>query len=282
MSGLDLLSLGLDLMGGMMDRHDRKKAQAASERQFNQQLKEAVQWRVADAKKAGVHPLFALGASVGASPTISTSSQTGGMGDALSRMAATLGVIDQNRASAKRDEAEAAYLDAQTAKLRQRLESTNDAGKLSGSSVKTYPLPASAGPYTGNLEVIPAQQIAAKPTNRGVEGGDHPLRRDYVDDTGQLIRGFSSESQMDEISQGKIAAAKARWIAEWKIYEATRGRGRRAAQARRWILRNTSDTHWKQVTRRLRRVYNESVKAGRRRKPVFRVWKERTPTGGGW
>lgn len=37
----------------------------------------AIRWRVADAKAAGVHPLFALGASIGASPPITGGSSYG-------------------------------------------------------------------------------------------------------------------------------------------------------------------------------------------------------------
>lgn len=290
MSGLDLLALGLDFMGGLMgkkseDRQNRLQMQEARN-QFNAQMDQSVQRRVKDATKAGVHPLFALGASVGASPTISAQGEQRGdpRAAALGQMAATLNSLETNKAQAARDHAQAALFDSERKRIEQSLNAEGqDATALRKSGVRTIPLPASSGPYTGPLEVIPSQQIAAKPYDRGVEGGDHPLRRDYVDDTGQVIRGFSSESQMDEISQGKIAAAKARWMSEWKIYEMSRGRGKRAYQAKRWLRNNTHPSYWRKVHRQLRQIANESPYQGRkRRKPVFRLYKQKKPSGGAW
>lgn len=59
------------LAGGFIGSSSAKKARKQAQAQFNAQMDQSIQRRVIDAKKAGVHPLFALGASVGASPTIS-------------------------------------------------------------------------------------------------------------------------------------------------------------------------------------------------------------------
>jgi len=55
----ELISAGTSVLGGLLQRKEAKK-QAALQREFAQN---AVQWKVEDAKKAGVHPLYALGAN---------------------------------------------------------------------------------------------------------------------------------------------------------------------------------------------------------------------------
>lgn len=126
---LELLSLGADLLGGIFGSKKQDKMQrqqlAQAQAQFDAQMDQSVQRRVKDAKQAGVHPLFALGASVGSSPTISSGNapESNPMQSALTSMARTLGVIEQNRASAKRDEAEAALLDSERARIEQDMRS---------------------------------------------------------------------------------------------------------------------------------------------------------------
>jgi hypothetical protein len=126
---LELLGLGLDFMGGLLGsksqaRQNRLQMQQA-QKQFDIQMNQSVQRRVKDAKAAGVHPLFALGASVGASPTISAQGETRGnpMQSALTNMASKLGVIEGNRAKARLDEAQAALFDSQRARIEQELNS---------------------------------------------------------------------------------------------------------------------------------------------------------------
>lgn len=61
--GPSLLNFGANLFGGGGDRSNLER--------------HAILRRVRDANEAGIHPLFALGASVGASPTFSTGSSLG-------------------------------------------------------------------------------------------------------------------------------------------------------------------------------------------------------------
>lgn len=53
-------------------------------------LKRGIQWRVRDARRSGIHPLYALGASVG-SPTITTGSAGGDALSALGSIASAKG-----------------------------------------------------------------------------------------------------------------------------------------------------------------------------------------------
>ena len=53
-----LIKAGGSLLGGLFGKSSQDKATALQE----DALKKGIQWKVADAKKAGIHPLFALGA----------------------------------------------------------------------------------------------------------------------------------------------------------------------------------------------------------------------------
>lgn len=65
-----LISAGANLLGGLFSSNSSKKAaeqNAALQREFAQN---GIQWKVEDAKKAGIHPAFALGANTAsASPS---------------------------------------------------------------------------------------------------------------------------------------------------------------------------------------------------------------------
>ena len=165
--GQGLLQLGSRLFGGILGSRSNKRAARERERdrrqaqaQFDAQMDQSIQRRVADAQKAGVHPLAALGSNVGSSPTLSSSAQpapTGSaIGDAISELAGDLGVIAKNRSEARLDEAQAAYYDALTAKAK---SDSNSVGRdIVGGASSGEPLaanrPGNEGPA---VEVLPRQ-----------------------------------------------------------------------------------------------------------------------------
>lgn len=79
-----LIAGGARLIGGFLGQQQQKKNEQL-QREFAQN---SVSWRVADAKRAGIHPLYALGAPT-FSPAVSSSSPMGdaiaGMGQDISR-----------------------------------------------------------------------------------------------------------------------------------------------------------------------------------------------------
>lgn len=189
---LELLSIGADLLGGILGSQSQKKMHAQqlrqAQKQFDAQMNESVQRRVKDAQSAGVHPLFALGASVGASPTISSGSapESNPMQAALTNMARTLGVIEQNRASAKRDEAEAALLDSERARIEQDMRSKGS------DSTKTP-----EGP-----EFPPAPTGYRNPgRGEGGQGGRFPDRIRMVDTAGNEYDLPNPDLGLDEVGQ---------------------------------------------------------------------------------
>lgn len=87
----ELISAGASLAGGLLGSNAADK-QARLQKQF---AKKGIQWKVADAKAAGIHPLYALGAN-----TISYQPQSvgGGLESALPQMGQDIGrAIDQNQ-----------------------------------------------------------------------------------------------------------------------------------------------------------------------------------------
>lgn len=121
--------------GSVLGAVGASKSLTAAEKQYDLQRTQSIQDRVADARKAGIHPLYALGASPAASPTIGISGQTS-VGSALGegiQMAAQAyqaskspGKAQQQasiravNASAARDEAQAALYNSQRKRLEQQ------------------------------------------------------------------------------------------------------------------------------------------------------------------
>lgn len=206
---LELLSLGVDFIGGLLGSKAKKREMQLyrdqmkqSQAQFDAQMDQSVQRRVQDAKAAGVHPLFALGASVGSSPTISAGQPPRAespMGKALTNMASTLGVIEQNKARARKDEAEAALFDSERKRIEQELTGArgHDAQALSEVNV----VPKVRGSVYGPAEYYSPQ--VAKSQRQGVAAGTHPGAIEYVTPSGDVYTLPSTDLNMDEISQVK-------------------------------------------------------------------------------
>lgn len=90
----DLISGGLKLVGGIMDRQHAESQNelnfnrnAALAREFAQQ---GIRWKVEDAKAAGLHPLAALGVSTASGPSF-TAGEVPSMGSTLASMGQDVG-----------------------------------------------------------------------------------------------------------------------------------------------------------------------------------------------
>jgi hypothetical protein len=198
-----LIGAGSNLLGGLLgqssaskDRALYRKQLAQAQSQFDAQMDESIQRRVKDAMAAGIHPLFALGASSGASPTISAQGapETGNaMGNAVARMGEILGLIPMNKAAAEKDEAEAMYYRALAAKTTQDLSSRGrDAfGVPQTEGARTYPLP-DREPVGEPMYVSP--MIAkTKPGDMSTETGVRPPYVEYRRRDGSIGTAFGAE-----------------------------------------------------------------------------------------
>lgn len=192
--------------GQKMSNRQFKSAQRQSAEQFAAQMDQSIQRRVKDAELAGVHPLFALGASVGASPTTSINASPpdqGGPANALNFLSQTM--MRTSDAEAKRNEAEAALMDAERMRIQQDLQSRGRDG------VRTFPLPDAA------LEYGPAEYISpqvAKKQRTGVEAGTHPGSIQVELETGERFTIPSPNLGLDEVGQAEYLFKRFKaWLA---------------------------------------------------------------------
>lgn len=204
-------------------RQQMKQAQA----QFDAQMDQSVQRRVKDAMAAGVHPLFALGASVGASPTIDAgyAPQTGNsMGQGLEAAMMALANIPtmkaearRNEAAAMRDEAEAMFLDSQ----RKRLEGEVMGGRgRDGLGIKqpegatTWPYPQTKAVYGPAEYFAPEVPFSSRP---GVRSGPIPGKIEIVREDGRSITMPNPDLNLDEIGQVEYVVKNVRLWATDRI-----------------------------------------------------------------
>lgn len=192
------------------------REQAQLQREFAQQ---GIQWRVADAKAAGIHPLYALGGS-GASYSPSAVSVGGGGGSDLGR---DLGNMGQGlgravaAASSKEDRAATEYSAAMRAMQLKRagldnelLETQIMASRAAllrgqvGPGVPTgaaVPGPAQGG--LGNFQRVPVEINSSQPGNPAVEAGPpQPGNRNVAIDKagGAVVALPSKEMGFDELT----------------------------------------------------------------------------------
>ncbi|AXL15096.1 hypothetical protein [Microviridae sp.] len=202
---LDMLQLGL---GFMADRSQKKMHQQnlqQSQAQFNAQMDQSVQRRVADAKAAGIHPLFAMGASVGASPTI-TAGQAPRMGNAqraAASFAESLGMREMNAAAAARDLAEAQLLNSERARLDQAQAATGR-DLVEQNTVE----PGRIRPGTGLYDIYRPEIPESKAP--GVRAGPIPENIQIKDKSGRNMEVLNPDAGLDEIAQVDYVVQKAR------------------------------------------------------------------------
>lgn len=70
----NLISAGASLLGGVLGNKQAQETQARQEALQREFAQNGIQWKVEDAKKAGIHPLYALGASTSSYAPISVGS----------------------------------------------------------------------------------------------------------------------------------------------------------------------------------------------------------------
>lgn len=165
-------------------RHDRLKYKAMS----------------VGAKAAGIHPLYALGASSNFSPAVlGTPTGQNAMGDAIKSAAAGASTYFANKAqmksqapllaaqvratnaSAARDEAAANLTNSQIARQAQAALVTQDEGLgATGLGMSKPSIPESRGVPKGRVEALPSPIISAQKGRPGVTAGKKPAFMEVV------------------------------------------------------------------------------------------------------
>lgn len=97
--GAAMISAGANLAGGLMGRSSAEKATAANIALQKQFAQKGIQWRVADANKAGIHPLYAMGAATHSFSPVAFSdpmpNAMANMGQDISRAVASTATAEQ-------------------------------------------------------------------------------------------------------------------------------------------------------------------------------------------
>lgn len=129
------------LLGGILGSKKSDLPAQRAQAQFDQQMDHSIRRRVEDAKRAGVHPLFALGASPGASPTATISGQSDSgsfLGEGIAAAAKTVGKamdpLSQAQITAYQSESEKNF--AQAAMFRS--EAKRAEGEANSGPVRTF------------------------------------------------------------------------------------------------------------------------------------------------
>jgi hypothetical protein len=173
------------LFSGFGARKSAKSAAAAQERanQQNIQLQKdfaqkGIRWRVADAKKAGIHPLYAIGANT---PTFSPSVQSvgdsgAGLGSqAVGRaIAATGGALQHNKSYQKAVEGlTIRRMELENTKLASDIAVARQGALTAGPLANTHgnPLLLEGQPMSGAVTTKPMQRESARPGNLSQEAG---------------------------------------------------------------------------------------------------------------
>lgn len=221
-----LISTGGSILGGLLGKKSESKASKRAYRRQKEFAQNQIQWKVADAKKAGLHPLYAMGGgSANYQPSFISGQDP--MGSAISEGAQTMGrayaeskapppgtpqgALGQAQlravnASAERDEA-AAIRDLSAAKrMQQNANTTQDTDIFSGSGGGTV--------ASGNVPTNRVSPVAPDVRSRSRGGGSRqsgknplwqryqygPKRSDYIDIP------FSDEGPLEEFGPGKALA----------------------------------------------------------------------------
>lgn len=187
-----LISAGSSLLGGLLGKNSADATRQAQVDMANQNIalqrefaQNGIQWRVEDAKKAGIHPIYALG-SGGASfsPVSAAFSSDTSLPNALASAGQDIGrAVDKTRTAADRFGVRAATaLQLEGLKLDNDLKRTEIASKTARLRADQVgpPMPASADAYlipgqsnSGLIKQKPLE-LAPSPANAPhAEGGSH-------------------------------------------------------------------------------------------------------------
>lgn len=202
----DLISGGVKLIGGLMgkeDAEDNRKAQqdmAAQNIQLQKDFAQAgIRWKVNDAKEAGIHPLYALGATThNFSPVSIGNDASSPLGDALSSAGQDIGrAVNSTMTLPERTASlEASMAQTEGVRLDNEIKKTQLASGLQklGQAQATPPSPSLVGDGSAPFDVPEKNKSEERPPlmlfGRRVNtpSGTSPMKawEDQIGDDGPL------------------------------------------------------------------------------------------------
>lgn len=115
MAWAELLGAGIGALGAGLSSSSADKARKETAALTREMAMKGIQYRVNDAKKAGIHPLYALGASSAISPTLPAGGDVSGLNQAAANIG-NMGKSKTDQLNRRLIEANIANVEAQTAK----------------------------------------------------------------------------------------------------------------------------------------------------------------------
>lgn len=131
-----LLGAGSSILGGILGNDAAKEASDQEWKRQKKVLQNSISWRVADAQRSGIHPVYALGA-----PTMNyapSMAGDGGLGAGIANAGNTLGAAISNRASGVEKALAALQLEnmgLQNDLLRSQIRRANSPGSVGGNPI---------------------------------------------------------------------------------------------------------------------------------------------------
>lgn len=211
-----LIQTGGSLLGGLIGGKDAKKAVKKQYKYQKEFAKNQLQWRVQDAKAAGLHPLFALGGGGGTSPTFMAGQSP--MGSAIADSAAAIGSAVAGRPSelskqlqsaqiqsinsqTERNQAEAALARSQAARVAQ---TANVTPSIASAVVDEALAP---GTQVGATRVSPVETVTRTRGDESTQAGTQPLFSKYSTRTGRYMYGPRSDEPAEAFSMENLPMA---------------------------------------------------------------------------
>ncbi len=215
--GGSLISGAASIFGGLLGSSSSDKArkaaqaEAAADRKLQKQFaKKGIRWRVEDAQAAGIHPLYAMGASIpGYTPS---PARLGGgdnsMGNALASAGQDIGrAVSATMTQPERD------LSLQRSALQNKLLEAQIL-KLTRESQTGPPLPSASsggmpgqGNFPSSVDVFPREITASSPSNVGRQAGA-PAGISYVMGSDQKLRIYPSTDTKELMEDNVFLEAK--------------------------------------------------------------------------
>lgn len=165
-----LISAGASLLGGLFGSKSQSKANEANIRLQKDLARKGIQWRVEDANKAGVHPLYAIGAPTATPGPLAVGDTSLGQGIAnagqdIGRAVSAYGTKADRKSQAALSALQIERAGLENQLLASQIRLTNQAG-----NPPAFPARVSDGSPV--VHVIPGQgdAVAASPSSLPVSG----------------------------------------------------------------------------------------------------------------
>lgn len=209
----ELIGAGASILGGILGNKSAEKAAKQNYKQQKEFAQSGIQWKVKDATKAGIHPLYALGANTHSFSPSNVGSTA--LGEGIAQAGQNIGrALDSGRSSGERLSVRANELALQRGEL-ENLKLATEIRLLQQPGTPPAPITERAiidgqGVTSTAPEVIPQQVMGSHPENRAIGPLAKPETEFSAVNLGNGVYGYSplpskdTAEQMESSWGGKI------------------------------------------------------------------------------